>query len=162
MSSKLESLTLSSPEPLPSADQDSPIEADAQCQSSDQAPSVEAKAEGLGDNSEEESDVESDEAQEESDRESAEDGNPEDKNDDDGGWITPGNVQTALNNARRDDGVVAANEEGQPIPVACLSTDFAVQNVLLHMGLRLTSADGMLIKRLRTYVLRCFGCFKYV
>lgn len=80
--------------------------------------------------------------------------------DDDDGWITPDNVQTALNKVRRDEGGDAGTEDGQPIPVACLSTDFAVQNVLLHMGLHLTSVDGILIKRLRTYVLRCFGCFK--
>jgi RNA-binding protein NOB1 len=34
------------------------------------------------------------------------------------------------------------------------------QNVLIQMGLPVVSVDGMLIKRAKTYVLRCHACFK--
>ena len=30
------------------------------------------------------------------------------------------------------------------------------------MGLNVVSIDGMLIRRAKSYVLRCFACFKYV
>jgi RNA-binding protein NOB1 len=114
------------------------------------------------DEHESDAEVESDEDQsaDEEDRAADEADEEQGEEDDESGWITPGNVQSAINKARRDEGGITAGEEGKAIEVACISTDFAVQNVLLHMGLRLTSIDGMLIKRLRTYVLRCFGCFK--
>lgn len=35
-----------------------------------------------------------------------------------------------------------------------------VQNVLIQMGLNVVSVDGMLIKRAKSYVLRCFACMK--
>lgn len=34
------------------------------------------------------------------------------------------------------------------------------QNVLLHIGLRVMSTDGKLVKNLRTYILRCYSCFR--
>jgi RNA-binding protein NOB1 len=43
---------------------------------------------------------------------------------------------------------------------ACTTTDFAMQNVLLQMGLILLSVDGMQIRRLKSWVLRCGACFK--
>lgn len=43
---------------------------------------------------------------------------------------------------------------------ACTTTDFAMQNVLLQMGLILLSVDGMRIRRLKSWVLRCGACFK--
>ena len=39
---------------------------------------------------------------------------------------------------------------------------FLFQNVLIQMGLNVISVDGMLIKRVKSYVLRCFSCMKYV
>jgi rRNA maturation endonuclease Nob1 len=47
-----------------------------------------------------------------------------------------------------------------PVPtVVCITTDFAMQNVLLQMGLKLLSHDGMLVKRLKQWCLRCAACF---
>merc|ERR1712166_1473925 len=44
---------------------------------------------------------------------------------------------------------------------ACVTTDFAMQNVLLQMNLHLLSTDnGMRIKRLKSWVIRCGACFK--
>ena len=43
----------------------------------------------------------------------------------------------------------------------CISTaDFAMQNVILQMGLRLVSPDGRQIRRISKWVLRCSACFK--
>ena len=38
----------------------------------------------------------------------------------------------------------------------------SLQNVLLQIGLRVLGVDGKLIRQMRTYVLRCHACFKYV
>lgn len=42
--------------------------------------------------------------------------------------------------------------------IGCITTDFAMQNVLIHMGLNLISVDGYRIKTIRRYVLRCTAC----
>lgn len=35
-----------------------------------------------------------------------------------------------------------------------------LQNVLLQMGLHVLAVNGMLIRRARSYILRCHGCFR--
>jgi RNA-binding protein NOB1 len=42
--------------------------------------------------------------------------------------------------------------------VGCITTDYALQNVLLQMGMMLISVDGLVIKRVKQFVLQCFGC----
>ena len=44
--------------------------------------------------------------------------------------------------------------------VACMTTDFTMQNVLKHMNLELVSVEGRRIREVRRFVLRCFGCFQ--
>jgi RNA-binding protein NOB1 len=46
------------------------------------------------------------------------------------------------------------------VEVACLTTDFAMQNILIQMGLHVASVDGMLIKRVKTFVFRCYACHR--
>jgi len=65
-------------------------------------------------------------------------------------WITPAKLQAIKS---------SLNEESKGRNVACLTTDFAMQNVLLKMKLGVLSADGLLIKSTRNYVLRCHACF---
>ncbi|GMT00999.1 hypothetical protein PENTCL1PPCAC_23173, partial [Pristionchus entomophagus] len=71
--------------------------------------------------------------------------------DDDEGWITEDNVEDAhgMN--------VELNEKPK---VACLTTDFAVQNVLLSMQLELVSIAGKRVARIQTYVQRCRACYQ--
>lgn len=71
----------------------------------------------------------------------------------DGEWITPCNIAEI----KKEMGSLSLEEA--PIPVACISTDFAVQNVLIQMGLKAVSVDGMAIRHARTFVLRCHACF---
>ncbi|CAG5132962.1 unnamed protein product, partial [Candidula unifasciata] len=78
----------------------------------------------------------------------------EDDSDDDEGWITPANIAEV----KRSMGVEVA--EVSHVSVGCLTTDFAMQNVLIQMGLHVLSIDGLLIKRAKSYVLRCFGCLR--
>ncbi|KAG8562901.1 hypothetical protein GDO81_015862 [Engystomops pustulosus] len=73
--------------------------------------------------------------------------------DDEEGWITPSNlkqIQQDMGNLEAPDNVL----------VGCLTTDFAMQNVLIQMGLHVLSMDGMLIRQTRNFILRCHGCFK--
>ncbi|XP_077144644.1 RNA-binding protein NOB1 isoform X2 [Ranitomeya variabilis] len=77
----------------------------------------------------------------------------EDDDDDGGGWITPSNIKQI----QQDMG---CREAPANVVVGCLTTDFAMQNVLIQMGLHVLSVDGMLIRQTRSYILRCHGCFK--
>lgn len=77
----------------------------------------------------------------------------EDVEDDNEGWITPSNIQQIY----RDMG---CSETTAEIKVGCMTTDFAMQNVLIQMGLHVISLNGMIIKQARNYILRCHACFK--
>lgn len=78
----------------------------------------------------------------------------EEEEDDDDGWITPSNI-TSLKQKMSH-----ADQERVAVCVGCVTTDFAMQNVLIQMGLNVISVDGMLIKRAKSFVLRCFACMK--
>ncbi|NWW06670.1 NOB1 protein, partial [Oreocharis arfaki] len=78
----------------------------------------------------------------------------EDEESDDEGWITPSN----LKQAQQDTGHCDTAPVG--VQVGCVTTDFAMQNVLLQMGLHVLAVNGMLIRRARSYILRCHGCFR--
>ncbi|XP_074523138.1 RNA-binding protein NOB1 [Halichoeres trimaculatus] len=77
----------------------------------------------------------------------------EEEEDDGGGWITPSNIQQV----KMDSGDWTAPAD---VKVGCLTTDFAMQNVLIQIGLHVLSVGGMLIKQARNYILRCHACFK--
>uniref|UniRef100_A0A4W3J506 RNA-binding protein NOB1 n=1 Tax=Callorhinchus milii TaxID=7868 RepID=A0A4W3J506_CALMI len=84
------------------------------------------------------------------------DGDDEDDADDDddgGGWITPSNIHQLCQGVGSPE--VAAN-----VKVGCITTDFAMQNVLIQMRLHVISVNGMLIRQARNYILRCHACFK--
>ena len=76
--------------------------------------------------------------------------------DDNEGWITPSNITNVKKNLGGD---VLVEKD---VEVACITTDFAMQNVLKQMGLNVTALDGRIIKHVRTFILRCHTCFKTV
>lgn len=73
---------------------------------------------------------------------------------DDQGWITPENIKKV----KRDYGTNLL--EVTPSHVACITTDYAMQNVLKQIGLQVAALDGRVIKQTRTFILRCYACFK--
>ncbi|XP_063168850.1 RNA-binding protein NOB1 [Candoia aspera] len=77
----------------------------------------------------------------------------EEENGEEEGWITPSNVKQIQQNACRGN-------EPAGVQVGCITTDFAMQNVLLQMGLRVLAPNGLLIQHTRSYILRCHGCFR--
>lgn len=90
-----------------------------------------------------------------------------DEDDGSGEWITPDNIalhkSRALDLLPSSDGDLkerrrAVNEE--PVLAGCMTADFAMQNVLLQMGLTLVGAEGKRIQKVKTWVLRCHACFK--
>ncbi|XP_061560507.1 RNA-binding protein NOB1 isoform X1 [Phycodurus eques] len=107
-------------------------------------PSIEADLRTLlGEDGGQEEEAEGNENEEEEEEEDDDDG---------GGWITPSNIEQMKMDSC--DWTTA----GQ-VKVGCMTTDFAMQNVLIQMGLHVVSMNGMLIKQARNYILRCHACF---
>lgn len=98
-----------------------------------------------------EDDDSSDEDQQQADKE-ANDNQDEDVGND--GWITHSNIKKAK---KALEGKV---ETDIVPPVACMTTDYALQNVLKQLNLQLAALNGRIIKQLRTYILRCYACYK--
>ncbi|XP_064872450.1 RNA-binding protein NOB1-like isoform X2 [Oncorhynchus nerka] len=84
---------------------------------------------------------------------SEEEDEEDEEEEDGGGWITPSNIKQV----QMETGIWASPVD---VKVACLTTDFAMQNVLIQIGLHVLSVNGMLIKQARNYILRCHACFK--
>nr|XP_056718750.1 RNA-binding protein NOB1 [Euleptes europaea] len=85
-------------------------------------------------------------------QESTEEGGSEEEEDEEG-WITPSNIRQIQENT-------GPGAEPADVQVGCLTTDFAMQNVLLQMGLHVLAVNGLLIRHARSHVLRCHGCFR--
>ena len=90
---------------------------------------------------------------------------PSDEDDGDGEWITPSNV--ALHKSRALNLLPSASasrrgrgKQDEIVAAGCMTADFAMQNVLLQMGLSLIGVEGKRIQRVKTWVLRCHACFK--
>ncbi|KAJ6220258.1 hypothetical protein RDWZM_006070 [Blomia tropicalis] len=76
----------------------------------------------------------------------------------DEGWITKENCEEVR---RKLMGIKFEDEDDIPVNVACITGDYAMQNVLLQMGLNVISPrDGLHIRQTRQFVLRCYACCK--
>jgi RNA-binding protein NOB1 len=73
------------------------------------------------------------------------------------GWITPAN----LKQKQAEDAAPATGDahSQKKMEVAVLTTDFAMQNVILQINLNLLSSNMMRIRHVRSVVLRCQACF---
>lgn len=78
--------------------------------------------------------------------------------DGDGEWISPDNLQETMEEEGGDRFEETAKKK---IKAAMSSGDFAMQNVALQIGLNLVNpTNGMYIKKVKNYMLRCHACFK--
>lgn len=84
---------------------------------------------------------------------------------DEGEWITPENVSEKKN---RDLLKIKESEKKEDkdelidvVSVQCITSDFAMQNVLLRMGLQVKSLSGHRITCLKAWMLRCHACYWY-
>ncbi|KAF4620042.1 hypothetical protein D9613_005264 [Agrocybe pediades] len=88
---------------------------------------------------------------------------PSDEDDGEGEWITPDNVGIHKSRALDllpDDGLKSKGKKDAVIGSGCMTADFAMQNVLLQMGLNLVGLEGKRIEKIKSWVLRCHACFK--
>lgn len=82
--------------------------------------------------------------------------------DDDEGWITPDNIAEVY----KKMGLSQTNEAPDETPkdrirVACMTSDFSIQNCMMQMGLLVVSPkDGLMIKEAKKVALRCHACYK--
>ncbi|KAG9240438.1 Nin one binding Zn-ribbon like-domain-containing protein [Calycina marina] len=81
----------------------------------------------------------------------------EDYESDGEGWITPSNLKEHL--SKDQNGEPVPEEEVKIMQVALITSDFAMQNVLLRMNLNLLSPSLQRIRQLKTWILRCHACF---
>ncbi|ORY23531.1 Nin one binding Zn-ribbon like-domain-containing protein [Naematelia encephala] len=86
---------------------------------------------------------------------------PLSSDDGEGEWITPKNVAKHRSNdlGLLPSGGISA-QPPTPLAAACMTGDYAVQNVLLGMGLGLVGEGGKRISKVKSWVLRCHACFK--
>ncbi len=77
-----------------------------------------------------------------------------------GGVLDPGKTGTIGGKNGENNQAKKASGPHLSQRAACATTDFAMQNVLLQMNLILLSTEGMRIRRLKTWVMRCGACFK--
>ncbi|KAI4279706.1 MAG: hypothetical protein L6R38_004960 [Xanthoria sp. 2 TBL-2021] len=80
----------------------------------------------------------------------------EDLDSDSEGWITPANIQK--HQAKDQNAAIPVSVE-KPLNVACITSDFAMQNVLLSMNLGLLNTSLQRVRNIKTFVLRCHACF---
>ena len=89
--------------------------------------------------------------------------------DDGQGWVNESNFRTAIDTGdcfrletKSSKKAAKAKSEPEPEPavVACITTDFSMQNVMMQMGLSVVSVDGMIVKSVKQWVLRCMACFQ--
>lgn len=88
---------------------------------------------------------------------------PSSSDDGEGEWITPSNVGIHKSQALHllpQDAKKTGKLANEKVQVGCMTADFAMQNVLLHMGLELVGVEGKRITRVKSWVLRCHACFK--
>ncbi|KAI1164579.1 Nin one binding Zn-ribbon like-domain-containing protein [Nemania serpens] len=77
--------------------------------------------------------------------------------DDEEGWITPSNLKQ---HQAKDQRVHPAQPVQRVLKVALLTSDYAMQNVLLRINLNLVSSGLARITRVKTWARRCHGCFQ--
>ena len=81
--------------------------------------------------------------------------NPSEKKSDSGwgDWINPTNIKTKV---YKSDAKTQLKED--KIGVFLMTSDFAMQNVALQIGIPLLTPDGQRINHLKTFVQECFAC----
>jgi len=83
---------------------------------------------------------------------------PDQSESDSEGWITPSNIKKhQAREASKESASVAP--EPKIMQVATITTDFAMQNILLQMNLNLLSPSLQRVRHIKTFVLRCHACF---
>ena len=87
------------------------------------------------------------------------DDSQEEDEDCDDEWITPDNLDLFLtSNNTQGDVEEGKEDESSNISVEVVTSDFAMQNVLMQIGIPVVSLEGVEIKKIKKFKLRCEGC----
>jgi len=79
---------------------------------------------------------------------------------DEGEWITRDNIDSKLNKFKIEEKI---NEEKEsPINVIISTADFTIQNVSLKLGIPVLGVDGMKIRKIKNYILKCCTCNNFI
>lgn len=76
--------------------------------------------------------------------------------DDEDGWINPDNFDYLVLGKEELEKVETLKDIG----VFIMTSDFAMQNIILQIGIPLLAIDEYAIKRVKTYILECYTCWK--
>ena len=76
--------------------------------------------------------------------------------DDENGWVTPSNISNLKNETEE------INSEKEKCNTKIITTDFAMQNVIMQMNIPLLNLDGKIITKLKTFILECFSCWEII
>jgi RNA-binding protein NOB1 len=74
----------------------------------------------------------------------------DEEDDGEGAWITPTNIT---------EQAPIANQNTFTGGTACATSDFPMQNTLLHLGVHICGPNGSMIRELRQWLLRCHACY---
>ena len=74
------------------------------------------------------------------------------------GWITPSTIKKCQ--AQEAKSTTRSSKTQAVMQVATMTTDFAIQNVLVQINLNLISSTIQRIRHLKAYILRCHACFE--
>eukprot|EP00808_Paulinella_micropora_P010716 g37056.t1 len=75
-----------------------------------------------------------------------------------GEWITPQNMHLFDKPISSTSHHLEQERKRVDSTVACVTTDFGMQNVLLQLGLRVYSVNGLEIKTIRNWLMQCHVC----
>lgn len=79
---------------------------------------------------------------------------------DEGEWITKDNIDSKLNKFKIEEGI--KEEKESPINVIISTADFTIQNVSLKLGIPVLGVDGMKIRKIKNYILKCCTCNNFI
>jgi RNA-binding protein NOB1 len=86
--------------------------------------------------------------------------------DDEGEWIKPDNMHQVkgfhVRGENDEEDEDQYNTEVYTSGFATVTSDFPMQNVLLHLGVPVVGPAGFMIRELRQWLLRCHACFRIV
>jgi len=69
-------------------------------------------------------------------------------------WITLDNIGDKLNSKL----ILDIEDNIKELNISLCTSDFAVQNLALKIGLQVLSIDGVRINQIRNYILKCYSC----
>lgn len=82
-------------------------------------------------------------------------GNIMDDDSDEEGWITPTSLKMKVQVVEKKQNLFSP----QSSHAACMTSDYAMQNMCVQMNIPLVSPHGQRITKLKSWVMRCHGCY---